>query len=358
MSKFLFSLAALWGLFAISHELFTGKLWFWVLPGMSPPILFAAIPAVIAVVALFNARYRTGMLVIAFASFLVSNQSTGINFASLMPRETPATVGAPIKVVQMNTDYWGQLRDGTLTDPRNKDAMLAYLRDLDADVYLLQEHMNRDGDFAPPVTDLSDVAEIFPEYEAATAGTLLTLSRLPIVEQSVVNPNTSSELHLPPPPYALKVNVMVGDQVFSTYNVHMPIQIIIEKNWFSQDFYDEIRKRHYIRQDEFRVLTQDLKDNPYPLVIAGDLNTSPAMGDNRELLDVTTDAASFSDMLYPATWRVGGQLPKLWRNDWFMIRNDLTVTNYQSLDPDGNSDHLVQSVDLLLTQEQAIASNN
>lgn len=356
MARFLFILSASWLAFVIIHELVTGKVWVWVLPGMAPPIVFVVLPALFVVLVFLLTRFRMGVIATSVAAFTVAIPSTGVNFAAFWPKAEAASKGVPIKIVQMNTDYWGQLRDGTLTDPRNKDAMLDYLRALDADVYLLQEHMNRDGDFAPPVTDLSDVAAKFPEYEATTAGTLLTLSRLPVVDHEVVPSDNEPTLHLPPPPYALRVNVQIGDNVVSTYNVHMPIQIIIEKNWFSADFYDEIRRRHFIRAEEFRALTADVADNPLPLVVAGDFNTSPAMGDNRPLLDVTEDAASFSDMLYPATWRVGGQLPKLWRNDWFLIRNDIRVTGFESRDPEGNSDHLVQVVDLSILPTQALAS--
>ena len=288
----------------------------------------------------------------AICAFAVSFQSNGLNIHALSPRVHPTDADRSIHVVQMNTDYWGQLRDGTLTDPRDKDAMLAFLRDLDADVYLLQEHMQRDGDFAPPVTDLSDVEEVFPEYSVSTAGTLLTLSRLPVVQATVVNLDTSSDIHLPPPPYVLRVDIQAGSEVVSTYNVHMPIQIIIEMDWFSREFYFEIWRRHFIRQDEYQTLTENVANNLNPLVIAGDFNTSPAMGDNRELLGITEDAAKAGKSLYPSTWRVGGQLPRLWRNDWFLVRNDLRVARFESLHPQGNSDHLVQSVDLVTPETE------
>jgi len=282
--------------------------------------------------------------------------STGLNFSGFLQRNNGVENDPSFSVVQMNTDYWGQLRDGTLTDPRNKDAMLNYLKSLDADVYLLQEHMQRVGDLAPPVTDLSDVNEKFPNYQAITAGTLLTLTRLPVVEHNVVNPDNKSDLQLPPPPYALKVDVRVGENTLSTYNIHMPIQIIIEKDWFSADFYYEIWRRHYIRKDEYRTLLADVSGNPLPMVMAGDFNTSPAMGDNRNLLKAMGDAASFSSTLYPATWRVGGQLPRLWRNDWFLIKNNIQVNQFSSLHPKGNSDHLVQAVDLSITNRETYAS--
>ncbi|WP_372424453.1 endonuclease/exonuclease/phosphatase family protein [Salinarimonas chemoclinalis] len=339
-------LSGLWLLWAVLHEALTGRFWLWVIPGMAPPILFAAIPALLLLAGLFAKRRRLPVVAIALAAFAVSHQSTGINYRALLPRDAAVASPASIRVVQMNTDYWGQMRDGTLTDPRDRDAMLAYLRALDADVYLLQEHMLRDGDLAIPVDDFSDLEAAFPEYAWAKAGTLLTLSRLPIVARAVVNADSDSDIFLPPPPYALRVDVRAGDAVMSTYNVHMPVQLIIEDDWFGARFYTEIRRRHYIRKDEFDVLTADVAGNPNPLVVAGDFNTSPAMGDNRRLLAVTRDAAATSGILYPATWRVGGQLPKLWRNDWFLVGNAMRVDRFRSLDPEGNSDHLVQVVDM------------
>ncbi|MDO6588245.1 hypothetical protein Q4543_22365 [Salipiger sp. 1_MG-2023] len=87
-------------------------------------------------------------------------------------------------------------------------------------------------------------------------------------------------------------------------------------------------------------------------MIAGDFNTSPAMGDNRKLLGVTLDAISYTSIVYPATWRVGGQLPKLWRTDWFLLRNDVQVAEFRQLDPEGNSDHLAQLAELRVTAQQ------
>ncbi len=50
----------------------------------------------------------------------------------------------------------------------------------------------------------------------------------------------------------------------------------------------------------------------------------------------------------PSTWRVGDQLPRLWRNDWFLVRNGIEAVGFESLNPEGNSDHLVQSATLTL----------
>lgn len=355
VSRFLLAAAIFWFLFAIAQETLTGKIWFWVLPGLMPPIAYALLPVFLIAAAVPFRRLRLPVIGLAVVSFVITIPSTGVNFAALVPRDGPAPEGDPVHVVQMNTDYWGQLREGTLTDRRDKEAMLQYLRAQDADIYLLQEHMNRsgpdaNGDLAIPVSDLSDVRRVFPEYRAFTAGTLITLTRLPVVDHSVVDEDVVSDLELPPPPYELRVDVQVGDSVMSTYNVHMPVQIIVEDNWFRSDFYHEIERRHDIRREAFSALTEDVAGNDNPLIVAGDFNTSPAMGDIRGLLDETRDAASYGDRLYPATWRVGGQLPMLWRNDWNLVRNGIEVDEFRSLDPEGHSDHLVQASNLVITE--------
>ncbi|MFV0512081.1 MAG: hypothetical protein ACK5MY_00370, partial [Jhaorihella sp.] len=61
---------------------------------------------------------------------------------------------------------------------------------------------------------------------------------------------------------------------------------------------------------------------------------------------MTRDAVSYTSIVYPATWRVGGQLPKLWRNDWFLVGNAMQVSDVRQLDPEGNSDHLAQAAEL------------
>lgn len=53
----------------------------------------------------------------------------------------------------------------------------------------------------------------------------------------------------------------------------MPVQIIIERDWFSLAFYQEIERRHIVRHKEFQALTDDVVQNPWPLVIAGDFKT-------------------------------------------------------------------------------------
>ena len=179
----------------------------------------------------------------------------------------------------------------------------------------------------------------------AAAGTLVTLSRLPIVGTDVVHSKDEPVLQFPAP-YGLRTDIRVGATTMSVYNVHMPVQLRVEEKVTSAAFYREIRQRHQRRAEEYRALTAAVKANSLPLLVAGDFNTSPAMGDNRDLLAATTDAAASGGDLYPSSWRLGGGVPRGWRVDWALVANGVAVQRYDFVDSRGRSDHAAQ--DLLL----------
>ncbi|RMI39034.1 endonuclease/exonuclease/phosphatase family protein [Streptomyces triticirhizae] len=337
--------ALVWMVFALAHNVLTGNFWLWVIPGMLPPITFLAVPLLLLAAGAFLRGWRLLVLGRATIALVVGLPWSGINLAALDGPDWSAGPGPTVRVVTLNTDYWAQNRDGIWTDRRDRGALFSYLRSLDADVYLLQEHMRRVDETPVPITEVADVREAFPEYEAVADGTLLTLSRLPVAGRDVVHSRDEPALAFPAP-YGLRVDLAVGEEVISTYNVHMPVQLMMEENPLTPDFYREIRERGQRRAEEYRALAEAVEDNPRPLLVAGDFNTSPAMGDNRALLDVTTDAVASTGLLHPTSWRVGGGVPRLWRNDWALVAGGLGVRDYEFLDPRGNSDHTAQLLEL------------
>lgn len=225
-------------------------------------------------------------------------------------------------------------------------ALVAYLRSLDADVLLLQEHQERVDARPRPRTDLDQIRREFPGYEPVAAGTLLTLSRLPVLNARTVASHDEPVLSYPPAPYVLRVQVQAGDRAVSIYNVHVLVQIVLEESPLQAGFYREINDRGARRAEEFHALTREVVADPDPVLVAGDLNTSPAMGDNRELLAATHDAALVSTDPYPVSWRRGGSLPGPWRLDWALTRGPIDVASYDFADPAGNSDHAAQVIEL------------
>lgn len=336
------ALAAVWLLFVVAHVALTGRWALWVVPAMIPPITFVVIPVALLLGALLLRARRVPIAVLAALALAAGAPSSGVNPGALTAEPGPGD----LRVVSFNTDYFGQQRDGPLADHRDRAALVAYLRSLDADVLLLQEHQERVDGRPRPRTDLEQIRREFPGYEPVAAGTLLTLSRLPVVGSRPVASRDEPVLSYPPAPYGLRVQVRAGDRTLSIYNVHVPVQIVLEESPLTAGFYREINDRGARRAEEFRALTREVVADPDPVLVAGDFNTSPAMGDNRGLLAATRDAALSSADPYPVSWRRGGSLPGLWRLDWALTRGAVDVASYGFADPAGNSDHSAQVIDL------------
>lgn len=338
-------MASLWLALAVAHTLLTGRFSLWVIPGMAPPIVWACVPGVFLLVGIALREGRRAVTALAAAAFAVGLPWSGLNLAALDGADPSNGHGFGFRVATLNTDYWAQNRVGIWTNRRDRNRLFAYLRSLDADVYLLQEHMLRVGNTPRPITDLADLRRAFPGYAAVAEGTLLTLSRLPVAGHDVVHSRDDPALAFPAP-YGLRVDLRAGGQTFSTYNVHMPVQLLLEASPLSANYYREIRLRSKRRSEEYRALTAAVRANPRPLLVAGDFNTSPTMGDNRALLEATTDAVTSTGDTYPTSWRVGGSVPRLWRNDWALVAGGMGVDSYEFVDPQGNSDHTAQLLEL------------
>ncbi|MEU7736011.1 endonuclease, partial [Streptomyces griseus] len=121
-----------WAVFLAAHLALNGRWWFWLLPSLLPPPVFVALPALLLVAA--GATGDVTAAVVAGAALLLGARQSGLVPGALVRgrrRPPPAPDGA-VRVVSWNTQHWCQS-----TDP---EPFYAFLRGLDADVYLLQEY--------------------------------------------------------------------------------------------------------------------------------------------------------------------------------------------------------------------------
>ncbi|MDT0529127.1 endonuclease/exonuclease/phosphatase family protein [Micromonospora sp. DSM 115977] len=93
-----------------------------------------------------------------------------------------------------------------------------------------------------------------------------------------------------------------------------------------------------------RALARDVGSNPHPVLLAGDLNTSPAMGDLRKLPDGLRGAGHAMPSLYPAGWAESAGWPRWWRLDWALASSAVRVHSYRFGDAGGVSDHRPQEL--------------
>jgi len=324
------SAAALWSAFLVAHLALNGRWWFWLLPSLAPPPVFAAVPALLVVLGLL-AGGGAGIAAAALSAAALVAGARQCGFVpGAVPRalrggRTPAPPRDALRVAVWNTQHWCQH-----TDP---GAFYAFLRELDADVYLLQEyHHDRFNGTYELIDEDARLRAAFPGYEIVTARGLATLSRVPVdkVVDTAARRTLRVDLRLPE-----------GD-VLSTFNVHIPVQLRLVSP-LSAEFYRAMRQRAADREREYEGLAADVAACDRPALISGDFNTSPAIGDVRRIARLGTDAVQLAGRLYPTSWQARPGT-RWWRLDWALTTPGLRVHSYRFRDPRGLSDHSVQEV--------------
>jgi NAD(P)-dependent dehydrogenase (short-subunit alcohol dehydrogenase family)/endonuclease/exonuclease/phosphatase (EEP) superfamily protein YafD len=310
----------------VAHLLLNGRWWGWLLASLAPPPVFVAVPALLAVLGLLaGGAAGLAAAAVSAAALAVGARQSGLVPGALLGGRADAAPEGAIRVVVWNTQHWCQH-----VDP---DRFHAFLRELDADVYLLQEYHNDlfDGTYRL-IDDEERLRASFPEHEIVTARGLATLSRLPVdkVVETAARRTLRVDLRLP------------DGEVFATFNVHIPVQLLLTSP-LRAEFYRVVRQRAGQREKEYEGLAADVAACDRPALIAGDFNTSPAIGDARRIARLGTDAARSAGRVYPTSWQARPGM-RWWRLDWALTTPGLRVHSYRFRDPRGLSDHSVQEV--------------
>ncbi|MGV9320032.1 endonuclease/exonuclease/phosphatase family protein [Streptomyces sp. NPDC003660] len=319
-----------WLLFQVADRLLTYRWWWWATTDVLPPPVHVVIPA-----GLLGAALTTGGPHLWTAVAGVLALALGMRHSGLAPRVpwtirrgTGTTRG--VRVVCWNTQHWDESVD--------TEDFYAFLRGLDADVYLLQEHIYNAGVHAPPIpVDFRErLTREFPGHHVLVSGQFVTLSRFPVV----ATPETGA-----PEVFRadLRVDSVPGAPVLSTYNVHLPVHVFLE-NPFRLGLYQEIRERVESRNRQLDQLIDDVRVNECPAVIAGDFNLSRSQGDIARLSAVATDALAANRSLYPVSWHRGNAWLRWWRLDLAFTTRGARAEHYRFRDPQGLSDHAVQEL--------------
>ncbi|MCW3840456.1 endonuclease/exonuclease/phosphatase family protein [Micromonospora yasonensis] len=331
-------LAGAWLAFVVAHRLLSGRWWLWLAPELIPPLAFVAVPGLLFVLAVVAGRFHARVALLAVAGLLLGGDLAGLNLAVL--RTPPSAPPDAVRLVSWNTTVWNATDDA--------DVFYGSLTARHADIYLLQEY-KPDNDPARRDADLARLRREFPGYQVVLRGELVTVTRFPVVAVVALpaDPPAGSDWRTD---YwevkSLRTDLRVRGRIVSVYNTHVLVPLDLSSP-LRELFY---RRRHEFfqrRETQYRALAADLDRNPNPVLVAGDLNTSPAMADLRRLTDRLTDAGRASGSAYPTSWTIGGR--RWWRLDWTFVSSDWTVHRYRLRDARGMSDHQVQDVVLSLS---------
>lgn len=350
-------LCTFWLVFVVLHLVLSGRFYWWGPFDLLPPFVFAAVPLVLLPVAQLARSMRWRLSLLPVAALVLGLGLSGINFGTVFYTPSPAPPGA-VKLVTWNTEYWDQ---DVRESGRDTADFYRFLRGLDADIYLLHEYAH--ADFTLPdvfaqalvIDQMTELRQNFPGYEIVLEGRNVTLSRLPVVGHQPLysTPWLPDDLKPLPPAFdghplfytsqVLRTDIRVGHRVVSFYNAHLfqpPRRMLMMKGEPGQSVFQVDRFNFSMRRASVESIRADVKDNPNPIVFAGDLNTSSSMGMLQMLPNRLVDHSRAMSSLYPTTWEVGKR--SYWRIDWLRTTSDVNVHRYEFLDPVGLSDHRVQ----------------
>lgn len=328
----------LWTVVLLAHLALSGRWWLWLIPAAVPPLVFVGVPVLLGA-GLVVARVRRGTparRMIVLGAVLITGLVAGLPQSGVVVpsfrRDDDDAVAPPIRVVSWNSDFWDQDDD--------PEVFFRYLRDFDADVYLLQERWVRTPRGPAAADDLATVQHWFPGYRAVTKGPLLTLSRLPVADVPAV-----------PADRVLRTDVQVSGERLALVNVHVPVQFRFELGVLDPAFYRDMRERDRARKAKLGVVADEVADRgDRPTIVAGDFNSSAAMGELGPLRGAMNDAAAEAGRVLPLSWQIAGL--RLWRVDWAFTSGGVRALDYDLRDPQGMSDHDAQVVELAVGGDQ------
>jgi endonuclease/exonuclease/phosphatase (EEP) superfamily protein YafD len=345
-------LAALWFGYIVAHLIFSGVSYLFLLTDLLPPPAYPLIclALIVAGVALRSARRQ--VLTLAVGAAVLSANLSGINPHAVIGGGDGRAPGDAIRIFSWNTEYWDQFD--------SPDRFYDFLKAQNADVYLLQEYIFWDNTMNAQCLptgprsagDLLRLRQVFPGYTVQTRGELLTLSRLPVLATPPVAPDWG---RLPVEQWSevyervkvLRTDLRVGDRVVSVYNTHMPVQLG-EHSLLSLGFVNDVAFADTARRDQFKGLHDDIAANRNPVLVAGDFNTSPSMGDMHWITSVADDALRANRDLLPFSWRARSTVNAfpmpLWRLDWAFTAHGVRVHEYAFPPTQRMSDHRAQSL--------------
>lgn len=309
----------LWDIFLLTHTLLSTRLWLWNLTSFIPPVFFLIINLILLLKNLIL-QNKLG-LIIAIILIPLTLANTDINMGVLKKHKTSKT-NNQLTVFNWNTQFW---------ESENLDEFYKFLQDQEADIYLLQEHYFEEAENDYYLSDEEELANYFSEYNISIKNEFITMSKYPIQYSYGDKDKTY-----------LRTDLDINGQTITFFNVHMPLQLYYPLVSQPIVFMKNVRYRFFLRSEKFDILEREIAACQNLYYIGGDFNTTKSMHNMDHLLSQTTDSYSVTNTLFPTTWEAFGL--KLWRIDYNLASEGITIVSHENVNPKSFSDHSAQKV--------------
>lgn len=314
-------------LYLILRFVFGDRFWWLAFLNNFAPYFF--IPLLIAVPVTIVIR-TWGLLALGAPLLIVGVVRYGPYFVS-KTRSVPA--GRALRIVTFNV----------LGSNPHLDGVLAWLRDVNADVVVLQEI---------PLSfirsTLPTLRDIYPYQFAPSTPTgwwdNVTLSRFPILSADILDALPDNPL-----PTIHRLTLDFHGNTIALYNIHLEAPLRQTPRLMpgiSQRFLRlALRYDDCVRNCQIEKLVAHLRSEPYPFVVAGDFNTSDQASGYRKLSAHLVDSFKEAGTGFGTSWPVSASgdfpsfVPPLCRID-YVWHSGAFAARYSGRGPRLGSDHL------------------
>jgi len=259
-------------------------------------------------------------------TFFASIQISDINSGRL--EEVNIEGKSKLKIFNLNTEYWEK--------GEKLDDFYEYLQQQNADIYLLQEYFDYDGNgnySEYPTEYLAQLAEYFPNHDLIREDEFVTL----VNRDFEVIENFTEES-----PYYLQTDLNINNKVYSIYNAHIPVHVHFATNDNFFDLIADVRRRFYLRDRVLNSLEKDILNNQNFIILGGDFNTTRSMGRMDNLFGMLKDSRIVSTEPFANTWN------SFWRIDYILTSESIQLLNHNVIDTYKFSDHNGILVEILI----------
>lgn len=236
----------------------------------------------------------------------------------------------------------------------NAEDFVSFFAEQKADIICLQEsRLRRNNIFnlAETVSKLENIKHYQFASSSSTFGSV-TMTRFPIVDMGEIRFESTRNI-------TIYTDVKVGADTIRIYNIHLQSYHIDRNNYAvleSADTEEEKRKEAAkvllkqmrdgwkMRAVQVETIRKHMEESPYPVIVCGDFNDSPASYSYQTLSKGMEDAFVNSGKGVGRTYV--GDLPSF-RIDYILYSKSIKAYNFETIDLP-YSDHLPISCDLVI----------
>jgi endonuclease/exonuclease/phosphatase family metal-dependent hydrolase len=307
-------------IFLAANFVLANRVWWWEFTTAIPWFVIVGTWLVCLVWATIFGKWYLAVALILFTFNIFKMLDLGLG------RSTNQQMNA-ISLFNWNTEFW---------EDKDIPGFYTHMLNLKADVIHLQEAFTKAEGGKVLFRDVKTQAEQYlgADYKVVQFEELVSATKLP-----VVNVLGSSEGMF------LRLDLNLGQEIVSFYNVHIPVHIIPAFIKDPKFFFADVKKRFEWRQQVAKELWKELDANQNLKVISGDFNSQTLMPIMHPFLQ------KFNDAFKSTSWGIPTSFTflklNLWRID-FVLGHGIKFLSYMNVFPGKFSDHWGQLVRLTI----------